>query len=144
MTPPNLDTDPKRRALMQRIRRSGTPAEKKVATLCRRLSLAYRKNVRSLPGSPDLANKSCRWALFVNGCFWHHHTCCAKATTPKRNRAFWALKFEENRRRDARKIRQLRRAGYRVLLLWECEVNNERRVLRRLSYLSEPRIVNSA
>jgi DNA mismatch endonuclease (patch repair protein) len=135
MTAPNFDTDPERRALMQRVRRSGTPAEERVAALCRKLSLAYRRNLRSLPGSPDLANKSRRWAIFVNGCFWHRHTGCAKATVPKRNRAFWIAKLEGNRRRDARKIRQLRAAGYRVLLLWECEVDDEAQVLRRLSYL---------
>ena len=144
MTAPNLDTDPKRRALMQRVRRTGTPAEEQVAALCRKLGLAYRRNVRSLPGSPDLANKSHRWAIFVNGCFWHHHTRCAKATIPKRNRAFWTAKPKGNRRRDAKKIRQLRAAGYRVLLLWECKIDNEVQALRRLSYLSEARVVDTA
>jgi DNA mismatch endonuclease (patch repair protein) len=138
----HLATDPTRRALMQRVRRSGTPAEEQIATLCRKLGLAYRRNVRSLPGSPDLANKSLRWAVFVNGCFWHHHTGCANATVPKRNRAFWTAKLEGNRRRDAKKIRQLRSAGYRVLLLWACKIDEEAEVLRRLSHLSKARIVD--
>ena len=144
MTMAHLVTDPARRALMQRVRRSGTPAEEEVAACCRKLGLAYRRNLRSLPGSPDLANKSRRWAIFVNGCFWHHHTSCAKATLPKRNRVFWSAKLESNRRRDAKKIRQLRAAGYRVLLLWECKVSDEPGVLRRLSYLSEARFVDTA
>jgi DNA mismatch endonuclease (patch repair protein) len=133
----NIETDSERRKLMQRVRRSGTPAEERVAALCRKLNLAYRRNVRSLPGSPDLANKSRCWVIFVNGCFWHHHTGCMKATVPRRNRRFWSAKLEGNRRRDAKKIRQLRLAGYRVLLLWECQLSDEAQVLRRLSYLNE-------
>ncbi len=144
MTVPNLTTDSKRRALMQRVRRSRTPAEEKVAALCRKLGLAYRRNVRSLPGSPDLANKSRRWAIFVNGCFWHNHTGCIKATVPKSNRPFWIAKLEGNRRRAGKKIRQLRAARYRVLLLWECEVDHEAHVLRRLSYLSKAGVVDTA
>lgn len=136
-----LQTDPERRALMQRVRRSGTPAEDRVAAKCRELRLAYRRNVKSLPGSPDLANKTRHWAVFVNGCFWHAHTGCKKATVPKRNNAFWTTKFEANRRRDAAKIRKLRAAGYRVVLIWECETSNAPLVKRRLSNLREPRIV---
>lgn len=144
MTSPRLVTDPQRRALMQRVRRSGTPAEDRVASLCRQLSLAYRRNVRSLPGTPDLANKSAGWAIFVNGCFWHHHTGCGKATMPTRNRQFWSNKLAANRKRDAKKIRQLRAAGFRVLLVWECELADEVRVLRRLSNLCKARVVDSA
>lgn len=138
---PRVNTDPVRRALMQRVRRVRTPAEDRVAALCRKLGLAYRRNVRSLPGSPDLANKRGRWAVFVNGCFWHRHTGCKKATTPKRNNEFWIEKFESNRRRDASKIRQLRAQGFRVLLVWECELDDELRLERRLSNLCESRVV---
>lgn len=138
---PRVNTDPVRRALMQRVRRVRTPAEDRVAALCRKLGLAYRRNVRSLPGSPDLANKRGRWAVFVNGCFWHRHTGCKKATTPKRNNEFWIEKFESNRRRDASKIRQLRAQGFRVLLVWECELGDELRLERRLSNLCKSRVV---
>lgn len=126
---------------MQRVRRSGTPAEDRVAGVCRELGLAYRRNVKSLPGSPDLANKTRRWAVFVNGCFWHAHTGCKKATVPKRNNAFWTTKFEANRRRDATKIKKLRAAGYRVVLIWECETSDAALVKGRLSNLREARVV---
>jgi len=135
-----LPTDPQRRALMQRVRRSGTLPEDEVAKICRGLGLAYRRNVKTLPGSPDLANKSRRWAIFVNGCFWHAHTGCKKATVPKRNNPFWISKFEANRRRDAKKIRKLRELGYRVVLIWECETFKPG-VEKRLSNLREARIV---
>lgn len=139
-----LVTDPKRRALMQRVRRSATSAETKVASICRAVGLSYRKNVRSLPGSPDLANKSRQWAVFVNGCFWHNHKGCHRGTVPKRNRSFWLQKLAANRKRDAKKVRQLRAEGYRVLLIWECELADEVRLGWRLSNLGEPRVVDAA
>jgi DNA mismatch endonuclease (patch repair protein) len=138
---PRLVTTPGRGALMRRVRREGTPAEDRVAALCRELGFYYRRNVRCLPGSPDLANKSKRWAVFVNGCFWHRHTGCKRAAVPKRNHNFWIEKFAANRRRDASKARLLRAAGYRVVLVWECEADDEARLRRRLSNLRKPRIV---
>ena len=93
-----------------------------------------------LPGSPDFANKSRRWAIFVNGCYWHHHTACGKATVPKSNAAFWIDKFRANRARDARAIRKLRRAGYRVVIVWECE---KTALTRALSQIPESRGIDS-
>ncbi len=137
-------TDPKRRALMQLVRQKGTPAEDRVAAACRDLGITYRRNVRSLPGSPDLANKSRRWAIFVNGCFWHAHRGCRKATVPKRNNAFWVEKLASNRKRDAAKIRALRALGYRVMVVWECDIAQDDLLRARLSNLREPCVVNSA
>jgi DNA mismatch endonuclease (patch repair protein) len=117
---------------MQRVRQRGTPAERIVAGVCRALGLRYRLNVRSLAGSPDLANKARRWAIFVHGCFWHQHPGCPKATMPKRNAAFWREKFEANRRRDAAKIEALRSAGFSVAIVWECETADLGRLRRRL------------
>lgn len=137
-----MKTDEKRRALMQSVRRHGTPAEETVAALCRSLGLHYRRNVRTLPGSPDLANKSKRWAIFVNGCFWHHHTACRLATIPKKNRSFWRKKLADNRGRDARKVRQLRELGFRILIVWQCQVGEREALLTRLSNLREPHRIN--
>lgn len=136
----DLSTDPVRSALMKRVRRSGTPAELIVARACRALGISYRRNVRSLPGSPDLANKSRRWAIFVNGCYWHHHTSCERATMPTRNYEFWSEKFRANRRRDAAKIRQLRADGYKVVLIWECTVDDQVRLRERLSQICAKRV----
>jgi DNA mismatch endonuclease (patch repair protein) len=127
---------------MQRVRQRGTPAEKIVAGVCRDLGLRYRLNVKSLPGSPDIANKARRWAIFVHGCFWHQHPHCPKATLPKRNAGFWREKFESNRLRDARKIDELRASGYRVIVIWQCETDNRVGVGRRLSDLGEARCVD--
>ena len=126
---------------MQRVRQRGTPAERSVAQVCRELGLYYRLNVNSLPGSPDLANKTQRWAIFVNGCFWHQHRGCRKATMPKRNGDFWREKFAANRQRDAAKVRALRDAGYRVIIIWECD--QLERVRQRISKLCEPGVVEA-
>lgn len=129
---PLLETDHIRSALMRRVRQRGTPAERSIAKICRELGLRYRLNVKSLPGSPDLANKKERWAIFVHGCFWHRHRACSKATLPKHNAAFWQEKFITNRRRDAANVRALRSFGFRVAIFWECEVNDREGLRSRL------------
>src|ERR1700674_5066845 len=117
-------SDPRRSALMARVRQRGTAAELVVASALRSLGASYRLNVRTLPGSPDFANRTRRWAVFVHGCFWHRHAGCVRATVPKTNKKFWQTKFAANRVRDRRAIRMLRRSGYRVIVVWECEVEN--------------------
>jgi DNA mismatch endonuclease Vsr len=122
-------------ARMAGIRQKGTKIETMVAIVLRDLGLRYRKNVKQLPGSPDFANRSGRWAIFVNGCFWHHHTGCRRATVPKSNINFWTIKFRDNRRRDARAIRRLRHAGYHVVIIWECQ---EERIRTKLTNILGP------
>jgi DNA mismatch endonuclease Vsr len=116
------NTHPDVRERMKRVRRHGTTPELLVGKFLRSDGLFYRKNVKGLPGRPDFANQAKRWAVFVNGCFWHHHTACMRGRTPANNSEFWRTKFARNRARDARSIVQLRRAGFEVLLVWECEL----------------------
>lgn len=123
---------------MSRVRQRGTKAERSVAAVLRDLGLNYRLNVRSLPGSPDFANRAGRWVIFVHGCFWHQHRGCPRATVPKRNREFWSEKFEANRRRDARAIRDMRRRELRVVLVWECQTADAHLLRGKLSKLLEP------
>ncbi|WP_092228510.1 very short patch repair endonuclease [Bradyrhizobium sp. Gha] len=119
-------------ARMARIRQKGTKIEAAVALMLRDLGLHYRRNVRKLPGSPDFANQSKRWAVFVHGCFWHHHAGCYRATVPKSNRRFWLNKFHDNKRRDARSVRLLQREGYRVVVIWECQAHRIRDKLTKI------------
>jgi DNA mismatch endonuclease (patch repair protein) len=120
---------------MARIRQRGTQPELVVRRALRALGLGFRNNRGELPGSPDLANKSRRWAVFVHGCYWHHHTNCSKATIPTRNREFWLAKFRRNRHKDAAATRRLRALGYRVVLIWECETASADRLARKLAPL---------
>lgn len=134
-------TDAATSVRMAGIRQKDTRIETEVAKALRSLGVRYRKNVKRLPGSPDFANGAQRWAIFVHGCFWHHHPGCPKATIPKSNTKFWKTKFRDNQQRDARAIRSLRRGGYRVIVIWECQ---ERRIPSKLCKILEPRRVDAS
>src|SRR5262249_38476785 len=116
---------------MSRIRQQGTAPEIAVRRAVTTLGLRYTVNNKDLPGSPDLANRSRRWAIFVHGCYWHRHAGCHKATTPRTNTEFWLNKFSRNVARDDAAREKLRREGYRVLTFWQCELNSRRRVRGR-------------
>lgn len=115
-----LKTDPETSARLARVRQHDTKPELAVRRLVTRLGRRYRVSNRDLPGSPDLANRRRRWAIFVHGCFWHDHRGCALATKPKRNAEFWAAKLAKNRERDQLAVDDLTRHGFRVLVIWEC------------------------
>jgi DNA mismatch endonuclease (patch repair protein) len=132
----HLPTDPVRSALMKRVRQHKTQVEDVVAAALREHHMSYRRNVRTLPGSPDFANKSKGWALFVNGCFWHHHKHCVRGTIPTRNRTFWVEKFSANRLRDARKIKALRALGFHVAIIWECQGLDDFRLAQRIDQIA--------
>lgn len=127
--------DPSTSERLSRVRQEGTEPELLVRELLSRLGLRYRVRNRDLPGSPDLANRRRRWAVFVHGCYWHHHADCRLATVPKRNRAFWARKFATNRHRDRRVTAALRRAGFCVVIVWQCQTEQPQRLQRRLERL---------
>jgi DNA mismatch endonuclease Vsr len=137
-----MKAPPSRSALMARVRQRGTAAELMVGAVLRSLGASYRINVRGLPGSPDFANRTRKWAVFVHGCFWHHHAGCKRATVPKTNRAFWQEKFISNRKRDRKAVFNLRRWGYRVAVIWECEISRETLVRSKLSQILESGGVN--
>ena len=109
---------------MGRVRQSGTTPELRVRQVCSKLGMRYRTRNRDLPGSPDLANRSRRWAIFVHGCYWHRHPGCPRTTTPKSNREFWLAKFARNCQRDRETYAALEAADYAVLVIWECETEN--------------------
>ncbi|WP_081072976.1 very short patch repair endonuclease [Burkholderia stagnalis] len=122
MTRTQVPTDPITSERMRRVRRRHTKPEVKLRKLLWSRGLRYRCNFEGLPGSPDLVNQRAGWAIFINGCFWHGHQGCKRATTPKRNTAFWEEKISANRRRDIAKITALRRLGLEVVTVWECEI----------------------
>ena len=82
----------------------------------------YRKNVRKLPGTPDIVFGPARLAIFVHGCYWHSCPTCTRNRTPKTNAAYWQAKFAGNQERDARNQAKLSEMGWRVLVVWECEL----------------------
>ena len=84
----------------------------------------YRKNVRRLPGTPDVVFGPARLAVFVHGCYWHQCPRCTRNRVPKTNATYWQAKFAANVERDARQIAELEASGWRVLVLWECEIKD--------------------
>lgn len=131
-----LPLNEKTSARLAKQRQRQTKGEEAVGSFLRKNGLRYRRNVTNLPGSPDFANTTKRWAIFVNGCFWHHHRSCHRATVPRNNEQFWRAKFEANRRRDARAIVDLRASGFRVVIVWECQLGS---LNRRLGKILKPR-----
>lgn len=114
---------PERRSWnMGRIRGRDTKPELLLRSVLHREGLRFRLHAKTLPGRPDLVLPKYRIAIFVHGCFWHRHQACPFAYNPKSNAKFWQKKFGENVARDARKADELRRAGWRVMVVWECEV----------------------
>jgi DNA mismatch endonuclease, patch repair protein len=122
-------TPTERSALMSRIRSKDTRPEVAVRSILHRLGYRFRLHRKDLPGRPDIVLIKHRKIIFVQGCFWHGHT-CRLASKPKSNEGYWSAKLETNRARDARNIEVLVRQGWTVLELWECEV-------RRLEGLEE-------
>ena len=87
--------------------------------------LRYRKNVKELPGKPDIVIPKYRSVIFVNGCFWHMHEGCPKFVWPKSNEEYWIKKLNGNKRRDKANYEKLRNMGWKVIIVWECELKEE-------------------
>lgn len=112
-----------RSRLMSRIKAKDTKPEMLVRSAVHRLGLRFRLHDKRLPGKPDLVLPKHRTVIFVHGCFWHRHG-CKLASNPKSRQDYWAPKFERNVRRDAEHRSALEEAGWRVVVIWECEVKN--------------------
>lgn len=121
---------------MALIRGRDTKPELLVRRLVYRLGFRYRLHKQVLPGKPDLVFSSRKKVIFVHGCFWHRHPGCALARLPKSRLDFWVPKLTENRQRDLRNIRALRRLGWKTHVVWECELHDinrlEHKILRFL------------
>ena len=90
--------------------------------------LRYRKNVKRLPGTPDIVFPKYKTAVFVNGCFWHGHKGCRYSHLPSTNFEYWEKKIEDNIERDERKKRELEGLGYRVLIIWQCQLKSNTKI----------------
>ena len=109
---------------MSRIRSKNTKPELIVRKVLHNSGIRYRLHARNLPGKPDLSNKSKNFAIFVNGCFWHQHKGCKRASIPKSNTDYWIPKLEKNVNRLRENLETLDTMGYRTAVIWECEVND--------------------
>ncbi|NMC21080.1 MAG: DNA mismatch endonuclease Vsr [Thermogutta sp.] len=122
----------KRAAIMRSIKGKDTSPEMTVRRMVHALGCRYRLHVASLPGCPDLVFPSRRRVIFVHGCFWHRHRCRKGKSLPASQTEFWRRKLERNARRDRSVRRRLRRLGWSVLVIWECQLCRPDRVRRKL------------
>ena len=112
---------------MSRIKGKRTKPEDLVAKYLFAQGYRYRRNVKSLPGTPDIVLKKYRTVIFINGCFWHMHEGCKYFIWPENNAEFWKEKLLANKRRDEEKIKQLTSNGWKVLVIWECQLKSAAR-----------------
>lgn len=120
-------TPAQRRRCMAANRGKDTTPGLIVRSIAHRLGFRFRLHAADLPGKPDLVFRSRHAVVFVHGCYWHAHTCKRGRGTPATNAAFWRAKRRANRARDRRTLAALRRAGWRVLAVWECQTRNVER-----------------
>ena len=124
-------TKAKRSWVMGRIKGKNTKPEIAIRSALSRMGCRYRLHRKDLPGKPDIAISSralgkLKLAVFVNGCFWHGHAGCRKASRPKTNVAFWRNKISGNRARDRKTAGKLKAGGWAILTIWECEIPKDR------------------
>lgn len=126
------ETPEQRSRTMRAVRSRDTGPEMIVRRFLHAAGLRYLLHDRRLPGSPDLVFPSRRIALFVHGCFWHQHPGCAAAKRPRTRLDYWIRKLDGNMERDQRRRAELEVAGWKVMVIWECETR-DRAVLARLA-----------
>ena len=117
---------------MRAVKSKNTTPELIVRSLVWTLGYRYRLHRADLPGTPDLAFIGTRKVIFVHGCWWHGHTCKRGAREPKTRQEYWLPKIAKNRARDARNVKALRRGGWEILVIWECELRDLSKVRKRL------------
>jgi len=126
-----------RSELMARVRGRDTRPERIVRSVLADLGYRFRLQPQDVFGRPDIVMRSRHVAIFVHGCFWHRHSCRNGNRTPKSRVAFWRKKLEGNAARDKRVVARLRRDGWRVLTVWECQLRNLQRLAKRLDRFLE-------
>ncbi|MGA8938762.1 MAG: DNA mismatch endonuclease Vsr [Acidobacteriaceae bacterium] len=123
----------RRSANMRMIRSRDTKPEVFVRSLIHRMGFRFRLHVKDLPGRPDIVLPRLGKVVFVHGCFWHQHSQCREGRVPKSRRDYWRPKLERNVERDAEHRHELRRLGWKSLVVWECELDRSDTLRARLS-----------
>lgn len=122
---------------MSRVRGRDTGPEMSVRSLLHRLGYRFRKNVKKLPGKPDIVLPKYKTVIFVNGCFWHQHPSCKRSQRPTSNISYWNEKLDRNVSRDQAVRQQLTAAGWTVVTLWTCEIGDQPKLADRLKEIRQ-------
>ena len=128
-------TKKKRSWNMSRIKSKDTKPEMVIRTKLHKAGYRFRLHVKGLPGKPDIVLPKYSSIIFVNGCFWHRHKGCKYAYKPKTRVNFWEEKLNRNIKRQKEVVNQLKKLGWKVFTIWECETKNEKKVSRKIKLL---------
>jgi DNA mismatch endonuclease (patch repair protein) len=118
---------------MAAVANKDTVTELLVRSALHRLGYRFRLHVKHLPGTPDIILPRHRLCIFVHGCFWHQHPGCKRATIPASNSSFWETKFSRNINRDILVRKQLEASGWRVCVIWGCDVQKPDRLFKAIN-----------
>lgn len=132
---PDIFSKSKRSEIMSKISGKDTKPEIIVRKYLFSKGFRYRKNVNELPGKPDIVLLKYKIIIFIHGCFWHGHEGCKKSTLPTTNLEFWKDKLEKNKERDKFNILKLQEIGWKVIVIWQCELKNIAFINNRLEKL---------
>lgn len=127
----------RRSEIMRSIASGDTQPERTVRSIVHSMGYRFRLRVRTLPGKPDIVLKRHKKIVFIHGCFWHGHARCLKGRPPKTNLAFWLPKLAANKKRDRAANAKLRRLGWRVLVIWQCQLRRPESLLAELQQFLE-------
>jgi DNA mismatch endonuclease, patch repair protein len=140
--PSTVATTKRRKPDMSLFRSVNTAPERVVRRILHSLGFRYRIHFKGLPGKPDIVFTRKRKVIFVHGCFWHHHPNCKRAAMPSSNSEYWREKLAYNRRRDANHLVALQEAGWKSLVVWECETRQLQKLAGRLEEFLRDQPVN--
>ncbi len=122
---------------MANIKGRDTSPEKSVRSRLRRLGIRFRGQVEKLPGTPDFVLQGQKKVIFVHGCFWHGHKGCNRSARPESNKPFWDKKIDGNIMRDRRNLRNLKKENWQVLVIWQCQIKDENKLMKRILRFTE-------
>ena len=122
---------------MSQIKGKNTKPEMLVRKFLFSKGFRYKLHVNNLPGRPDIVLPKYDTVIFVHGCFWHGHPNCRRATRPQTNTSFWDKKINGNKARDRKNIRLLRKDGWSVLVIWQCQIKDESKLTKKLLQFAE-------
>lgn len=124
----------KRSEVMSRILSKDTKPEKLVRSMLHSMGYRFRIHIKDLPGKPDVVLKKYNAIIFVHGCFWHLHDACREGRIPSTRKEYWSDKLLKNKARDEKHMRKLRRLGWKVMRVWECQVEKKpEKVMKRIN-----------
>lgn len=129
---PWIGVTPAVRASMRANRARGTSPESKLGALLTAARYKFQSHVTNLPGKPDFVFPRRRCVIFLHGCFWHQHPNCKRAHRPTSRTEYWKAKFARNKKNDATARKSLRSGGWRVLVVWECQIADSKKIMRRI------------